>query len=79
MNSRTIPVGVETHAPRPRAVKVTFPDSPDPTAIRKHRHRRGLSVAECARRAEVAERTWRRWEAGDRVMPADLWRTVQDW
>lgn len=82
MSNRTIPVCVETHAPRPRAVRVTVTsptESPGTLAIREHRNRLGLSVAQCARRAEVADRTWRRWEAGERVMPADLWQKVQHW
>jgi ribosomal protein L13E len=71
-------------APQHHEIPYTSLDSPEipapePHVIRKHRNRRGFTVAQCARRAGVAQRSWRRWEDGSRPMPADLWRSFLDW
>ena len=44
-----------------------------PDQIRQAREYHGLSTADAARLVHVSERNWRRWEAGDRQMPAAAW------
>ena len=44
-----------------------------PDKIRKAREDAGLSSTEAARLVHVSERNWRRWESGDRQMPAAAW------
>lgn len=41
--------------------------------IRAARKQAGLSNREAAQLVHVNERTWRRWEAGARQMPANAW------
>jgi DNA-binding transcriptional regulator YiaG len=42
------------------------------TEIKQLRTRLRMSVADCARQVEVNQRTWSRWESGDRKMPAGM-------
>ena len=44
-----------------------------PDQIRKKREKSGLSISDAARIVYVSERNWRRWESGDRQMPAAAW------
>ncbi len=44
-----------------------------PDEIRKKRQELNLSQADCARIVHVSERSWRRWEVGDRKMPQAAW------
>tara|TARA_R100001015_G_C4463615_1_gene49657 strand:+ start:384 stop:551 length:168 start_codon:yes stop_codon:yes gene_type:complete len=39
------------------------------TNLRKERMKLGLSMSECARRADVPFRTWQKWELGHRRTP----------
>tara|TARA_S200002703_G_C3784578_1_gene241830 strand:+ start:682 stop:969 length:288 start_codon:yes stop_codon:yes gene_type:complete len=39
------------------------------TNLRKERIKLGLSMSECARRADVPFRTWQKWELGTRRTP----------
>tara|TARA_R100001086_G_scaffold41712_1_gene18291 strand:- start:594 stop:761 length:168 start_codon:yes stop_codon:yes gene_type:complete len=39
------------------------------TTLRKERMKLGLSMSECARRADVPFRTWQKWELGTRRTP----------
>ena len=41
--------------------------------IRTTRESNGLSVASAARMVHVSDRTWRRWESGDKDMPEAAW------
>ena len=44
-----------------------------PDKIKAARERAGLSTTDAARLVHVSERNWRRWESGDRQMPAGAW------
>jgi len=48
-----------------------------PEKIRKTRESHRLSTTEAARMVYVSERNWRRWESGDRQMPAAAWELFQ--
>lgn len=37
----------------------------------------GLSIAQAARMCHVADRTWTRWESGERTMPEGAWELFQ--
>jgi DNA-binding transcriptional regulator YiaG len=47
-----------------------MPNYIDREKVFAERMRRGLTQAQAAALVDVTARTWRRWEAGDRRMPA---------
>ncbi len=47
-----------------------------PFAIRTTRQRLGLTQGQAARLVGVEARTWRHWEAGERVMPEPVRRIL---
>ena len=49
----------------------------NPDIIKKLRESLSLSTTEAARIVYVSERNWRRWESGDRQMPAAAWELFQ--
>jgi len=40
--------------------------------LKQLRNRCGLSIASAARQVEVNQRTWSRWEAGERKIPPSI-------
>jgi DNA-binding transcriptional regulator YiaG len=48
-----------------------------PDQIKGAREQAGLSTTDAARLVHVSERNWRRWESGDRQMPAAAWELFQ--
>lgn len=47
--------------------------TPDPASIRAARTSAGHTLAVASSTVMVELRSWQRWEAGDRAMPAGLW------